>query len=153
MGTASRQIVIEKASLSDGPAIYEIGRLCFSDAWRKETVLHDMEGQHSSYFVARLEGEVVGYGCFWFIADEGQLVNIGVHPEKRRMGIGEAILRRGMDEARERGMRTMFLEVRVSNDSAQKMYEKFGFQNLGLRRKVYDLPIEDGYVMQTDIRS
>lgn len=45
-------------------------------------------------------------------------------------------------------MQTMFLEVRVSNLPAQKMYETFGFKNLGLRKKVYELPIEDGYVME-----
>lgn len=151
MGTASRQIVIEKAAPTDGKAIYEIGTLCFSDAWREETVLHDMEGDHSCYFVAKVDEETIGYGCFWFIADEGQLVNIGVHPDYRRLGIGEALLTRGIEEARARGMRTMFLEVRVSNSGAQKMYEKFGFQNLGLRKKVYDLPMEDGYVMEREI--
>ncbi len=151
MGTAARQIVIEKAAPTDGKTIYEIGTLCFSDAWREETVLHDMEGDYSCYFIAKVDGEIAGYGCFWFIADEGQLVNIGVHPDYRRQGIGEAILTRGIEEARERGMRTMFLEVRVSNLGAQKMYEKFGFQNLGLRKKVYDLPMEDGYVMQREI--
>ena len=45
-------------------------------------------------------------------------------------------------------MQTMFLEVRVSNLSAQHMYENFGFKNLGLRKNVYDMPIEDGYVME-----
>ncbi len=151
MGTAAWQIVIEKAATNDGKTIYEIGTLCFTDAWREETVLHDMEGDYSCYFIAKVDGEIAGYGCFWFIADEGQLVNIGVRPDYRRQGIGEAILTRGIEEARERGMRTMFLEVRVSNLGAQKMYEKFGFQNLGLRKKVYDLPMEDGYVMQRDL--
>ncbi len=151
MGTASRQIVIEKAAPADGKAIYEIGTLCFSDAWREETVFHDMEGDYSCYFIAKVDEEIVGYGCFWFIADEGQLVNIGVHPDYRRLGIGEAILTRGIEEARAKGMRTMFLEVRVSNLGAQKMYEKFDFQNLGLRKKVYDLPMEDGYVMEREI--
>ena len=58
------------------------------------------------------------------------------------------LLQKGIEEARGRGMQTMFLEVRVSNLSAQKMYETFGFKNLGLRKKVYELPIEDGYVME-----
>ncbi len=151
MGTTAREILIEKAAPTDGRAIYEIGKLCFSDAWREETVLHDMEGAHSCYFVAKREGEILGYGCFWFIADEGQLVNIGVRPDCRRLGIGEALLTRGLEEAKARSMRTLFLEVRVSNLGAQKMYEKFGFQNLGLRKKVYDLPIEDGYVMEVGI--
>ena len=145
------QVLIREADMKDAEAIYEIGKLCFSDAWRKETVIHDMEGDQSQYFVAEKDGKVLGYGCFWFVADEGQLVNIGVHPASRRQHLGEALLTRGLEEARHRGMKTLFLEVRVSNTSAQAMYEKFGFKNLGLRKKVYDLPIEDGYVMEVQL--
>ena len=139
---------LEKGEKDDS-AIYDIGCLCFSDAWRRETVHHDlMENEHSFYLVAEEDGFITGYGCFWFIAGEAQLVNIGVRPYSRRQGIGRMLLQKGIEEARGRGMQTMFLEVRVSNLSAQKMYETFGFKNLGLRKKVYELPIEDGYVME-----
>lgn len=149
MGKTAREILIREAEEKDVDAIYDIGRLCFSDAWRRETVRHDlMENEHSFYLVAEEDGFITGYGCFWFIADEGQLVNIGVRPENRRQGIARLLLQKGIEEARKRNMLTMFLEVRVSNLSAQKMYETFGFKNLGLRKNVYDLPIEDGYVME-----
>lgn len=149
MGKTAREILIREAEEKDVDAIYDIGRLCFSDAWRRETVRHDlMENEHSFYLVAEEDGFITGYGCFWFIAGEGQLVNIGVRPENRRQGIARLLLQKGIEEARKRNMLTMFLEVRVSNLSAQKMYETFGFKNLGLRKNVYDLPIEDGYVME-----
>lgn len=149
MGKTAREILIREAEEKDVDAIYDIGHLCFSDAWRRETVRHDlMENEHSFYLVAEEDGFITGYGCFWFIADEGQLVNIGVRPENRRQGIARLLLQKGIEEARKRNMLTMFLEVRVSNLSAQKMYETFGFKNLGLRKNVYDLPIEDGYVME-----
>lgn len=149
MGKTAREILIREAEEKDVDAIYDIGRLCFFDAWRRETVRHDlMENEHSFYLVAEEDGFITGYGCFWFIADEGQLVNIGVRPENRRQGIARLLLQKGIEEARKRNMLTMFLEVRVSNLSAQKMYETFGFKNLGLRKKVYDMPIEDGYVME-----
>ena len=137
--------------MEDAGSIYEIDTLCFSDAWRRETVLHDMEGSHSEYFVARLGEKVAGYGCFWFIADEGQLVNIGVRPEFRRQGIGALLLERGIEEAFRRHMRTMFLEVRISNESAQELYKKYNFQIAGTRKKVYELPEEDGYIMTREI--
>lgn len=110
-----------------------------------------MEGSHSEYFVARLDDQVIGYGCFWFIADEGQLVNIGVRPEYRKRGIGALILERGIEEAVLRHMRTMFLEVRISNEAAQNLYKKYDFQIAGLRKKVYELPEEDGYIMTREI--
>lgn len=149
MGKTAREILIREAEEKDVSAIYDIGCLCFSDAWRRETVHHDlMENEHSFYLVSEEDGFITGYGCFWFIADEAQLVNIGVRPCSRRQGIGRMLLQKGIEEALGRGMQTMFLEVRVSNLSAQKMYETFGFKNLGLRKKVYELPIEDGYVME-----
>lgn len=149
MGKTARKILIRQAEEKDVAAIYAIGCLCFSDAWRQETVHHDlMENEHSFYLVAEEDGVITGYGCFWFIADEAQLVNIGVRPSSRHQGIGRLLLQRGIEEAQSRGMQTMFLEVRVSNLSAQKMYETFGFKNLGLRKKVYEMPIEDGYVME-----
>ena len=75
-------------------------------------------------------------------------MKIGVHPDFRKQGWGEAILMQGIREAKHRKMRNLFLEVRVSNQSAQSLYHKLGFQNLGLRKSIYDLPLEDGYVME-----
>ncbi len=151
MGEKASGVLIRPASAEDIDSIYEIGTLCFADAWRRDTVAHDMEGSHSEYFVAEMDGKVVGYGCFWFVVDEGQLVNIGVRPEYRRQGFAEAILERGLEECRDRNMKTIFLEVRVSNSPAQALYKKYNFRSLGVRKGVYDLPREDGYIMSREI--
>ena len=151
MGEKASGVLIRPASAEDIDSIYEIGTLCFADAWRRDTVAHDMEGSHSEYFVAEMDGKVVGYGCFWFVVDEGQLVNIGVRPEYRRQGFAEAILERGLEECRDRNMKTIFLEVRVSNSPAQALYKKYNFRSLGVRKGVYDLPKEDGYIMSREI--
>ena len=110
-----------------------------------------MEGPQSEYFIAKVDGKVAGYGCFWFVLDEGQLVNIGVHPEFRRLGIGARLLEAGLAECRKRAMKTLFLEVRISNEKAQNLYRKYGFKVLGLRKGVYDLPKEDGYIMEVEV--
>ena len=92
MGKTAREILIREAAEKDVSAIYDIGCLCFSDAWRRETVHHDlMENEHSFYLVAEEDGFITGYGCFWFIAGEAQLVNIGVRPCCRRQGIAPYI--------------------------------------------------------------
>ena len=108
MGKAACRFVIEEALASDILAIYEIGRICFSDAWRKETVDHDFQGTHSHYLVARTSEKVIGYACFWYVLDEAQLVNIGVLPEFRKQGAARAILEAGIDKALENDMKTMF---------------------------------------------
>ncbi len=152
MGTASpREIKIVPARAEDAEAVYQIGKLCFSDAWRKETVEKDMAATHSLYLAARQGEAVLGYACYWFVADEAQLVNIGVLPEARRQGLAEALLTAGIAAAEERRMASMYLEVRLSNLAAQELYRKHGFRVLTVRRGVYDLPREDGYIMSRPI--
>ena len=149
MGKTAREILIREAEEKDVSAIYDIGCLCFSDAWRRETVHHDlMENEHSFYLVAEEDGFITGYGCFWFIAGEAQLVNIGVRPCCRRQGIGRMLLQKGIEEAQGRGMQTMFLEVRVSNLPAQKCMRPSDSKIWASERRSTKLPIEDGYVME-----
>ena len=140
-------MIVRRASASDGAAVYAIGKRCFSDAWLEETVVRDMALPHSLYFVAEQDGRPVGYACYWFVADEAQLVNIGVMPEARRRGIASRLVEAGISAARHRGMVTMFLEVRMSNVSAQALYRRYGFAVISLRRGVYEQPREDGYIM------
>lgn len=152
MGKTSRyELIVIKAEEKDISDIYQIGTVSFSDAWREETIRNDMKGGHSCYFIAKLAQKVIGYGCFWFIADEAQLMNIGVLPEYRRMGAAEKILKQGLEEAAERHMEVIFLEVRVSNLPAQSLYRKHNFQTVSVRQDVYELPRENGYVMSRKV--
>lgn len=133
MGKTSRyELIVIKAEEKDISDIYQIGTVSFSDAWREETIRNDMKGGHSCYFIAKLAKKVIGYGCFWFIADEAQLMNIGVLPEYRRMEV-------------------IFLEVRVSNLPAQSLYRKHNFQTVSVRQDVYELPRENGYIMSRKV--
>ena len=95
MGTETQgKIIIRRGEARDAQAIYRIGTLCFTDAWREETVAHDLAQPLSRYWVA--EGQSSGGGLsllFRFVVDELQLVNIGVEPAMRRMGIAERLLR------------------------------------------------------------
>ena len=144
-------ILIEEASIKDVKSIYEIGRQCFTDAWREETIKNDLSRDHSVYFIAKINGKAGGYGCFWFIADEAQLVNIGVLPIFRRLGAAEKIIQSGIEEALHRHMQTMFLEVRVGNLAAQTLYRKYNFHVVSLRKGVYERPKEDGYIMSLSL--
>ena len=78
-------------------------------------------------------------------------MNIGVLPEYRRMGAAEKILKQGLEEAAERHMEVIFLEVRVSNLPAQSLYRKHNFQTVSVRQDVYELPSENGYIMSRKV--
>lgn len=103
-------------------------------------------------FGRRDEGEpdgdpIVGFAGMWIVFDESHVTTIGVHPDFRGKGLGELMLAHLFLAAMERGADMMTLEVRVSNDSAQALYRKYGFTQQGLRRRYYSDNGEDAYIM------
>lgn len=90
---------------------------------------------------------IVGFAGMWIMFDEAHVTTIGIHPEHRGKGLGELMLSHLLTEAMERGAELMTLEVRVSNESAQALYRKYGFTQEGIRRNYYSDDGEDAYIM------
>jgi ribosomal-protein-alanine N-acetyltransferase len=84
----------------------------------------------------------VGHGVINLILDEAHLLNITVKPQSQGRGLGLRLLEHLMMRARERGGRECFLEVRASNGPAYRLYERYGFNEIGRRRGYY--PAVDG---------
>lgn len=83
-----------------------------------------------------------------FVAvDEGEIINIAVKPEFQKQGIADRLMRAMLSEGRKRAVYRMFLEVRVSNEAAIRLYEKNGFTRQGIRKDFYKEIHEDAYVM------
>ena len=98
-------------------------------------------------WVAETEGEVVGLAVGRVAADELEILNLAVTPERRRRGIGSALLGAALDHGRRAGAGRAFLEVRESNREARRFYERHGFADAGRRRGYYRGPEEDAVVM------
>lgn len=97
---------------------------------------------------------IVGFAGLWLMLDEAHVTTIGVKPSHRGRGVGELLLLGLFDAALEMGASLMTLEVRVSNVVAQKLYEKYGFERVGIRKRYYSDNGEDAYIMTvTDIQS
>lgn len=90
---------------------------------------------------------IIGFAGMWIVFDEAHVTTIGVHPGYRGHGLGELILAHLFVAAIKRGAEMVTLEVRVSNESAQSLYRKYGFTNQGLRRHYYSDNGEDAYIM------
>jgi ribosomal-protein-alanine N-acetyltransferase len=93
---------------------------------------------------------IVGLAGLWIMADEAHLTTIGVREVYRRQGIGELLLIAALHLTLMLNARVLTLEVRASNHAAQKLYEKYGFRRVGLRRGYYSDNREDAVVMSTD---
>lgn len=91
---------------------------------------------------------IAGYICFWFVADELQILNIAVHRAWRKRGIGRALLTCALRQAVERQARIAVLEVRPSNMAARRLYESLGFRAVGFRPNYYGGNNEPAILME-----
>jgi ribosomal-protein-alanine N-acetyltransferase len=92
---------------------------------------------------------VAGFIGVWFMVDETHVVTVAVRESERRHGVGELLLLAAFDLTREKGLGVLTLECRVSNAAAQALYEKYGFQRLGIRKRYYTDNNEDALIMTT----
>lgn len=138
---------IEKMNEKDLHGVANLENGCFSDPW-SENSLAKLLTDEAFGFVAREEnGNVVGYVGVWKSSGEGQITNLAVLPDHRRAGIGENLMKKVLEEAKENAWEEVSLEVRVSNEAAISLYEKLGFFVAGTRKKFYRNPSEDAFVM------
>lgn len=148
--SAANLFSIRKMQDADLPLVMAIERLSFSNPWHETTFRGEIRNHPISHPYVIVHGgreRVIGYVIYWQVLGEVQVNNIAVHPDFRRMGVGEAVLRQVLDEVKGRGAKSITLEVRTSNEAAVRLYRKLGFRLLGVRKHYYSNPSEDGLVM------
>ena len=141
----SYQIV--NAQEKDLDHLEELETACFSVPWTRDQLASQLPDDQHCFLAAVENDAVLGYVGMMYILDEGYISNVAVAPGQRRRGIGDALLKELMKRAEEYGLAFVTLEVRESNDPAIALYEKHGFQRVGLRKKYYDSPKEDAILM------
>jgi len=145
-----RKIMIEPMTFGDLDGVGAIEEASYSVPWKRSMFEAELNGNpFSRLFVARdAEGAgLQGYVCFWVVFDELHLLNLAVHPDARRHGIGEELAQWTLSRAKKDGARRASLEVRASNEAARKLYEKLGFKVSAVRHGYYREPREDGLIM------
>jgi ribosomal-protein-alanine N-acetyltransferase len=138
--------VIDERELDD---LLEVEVASFSNPWTREMYLWELRNPEVSHLhVLRTDDRlVVGFVGFWIVFDELHLNNLAVRPEYRGRGFGAALLTHVLTEGARLGARQAALEVRRSNEAARRLYERFGFELVGLRPKYYAQPEEDALVL------
>ncbi|HWC32392.1 MAG TPA: ribosomal protein S18-alanine N-acetyltransferase [Actinomycetota bacterium] len=131
--------------------IMAIERQVYPRPWSPTLFLSEMNaGGARAYIVAILDRQVVGYGGLVGYGDEAHITTIAVDPEHHRKKIGTRLMYELVARARELGARAVSLEVRVTNWGAQRLYARFGFRPVGVRKNYYQETGEDALVMWTD---
>jgi len=129
-------------------AVVAIEQQVFPSPWSLGLYLSELAlGSSRAYYVARFDGEIVGYAGLMIAVGDGHVTTIGVDPAWQRRGVGRRLLLTLARTARERGAEHLTLEVRATNHGAQAMYHQFGFVPAGIRKNYYAEVNEDAIVM------
>jgi ribosomal-protein-alanine N-acetyltransferase len=150
---AAWDLQVRTARAADVAQISAIEVASFSDPWSAHAFMSSLQRSEVRMTVAESRPEarravVAGYMVAWFVAGEGEIANVAVHPEWRRRGVGAALLDDVLAAARAADVHAMYLEVRASNTAAQALYSSRGFLPVGRRRRYYVDPVEDALVLR-----
>lgn len=121
-------------------------QVCFSDPWKKEDFFSALALPVYCGLVMGAGENLLGYACGICVCDEGEVANIAILPSERGKGLGNKLLLALLENLKARGAKKCFLEVRVSNFAAMSLYEKFGFEKIGVRKRYYP-DGEDAFLM------
>jgi ribosomal-protein-alanine N-acetyltransferase len=147
------QLVIEPMRRRHLKGIMAIEPRVYPKPWSASVFIDEIDMAHRGqrvYVVAKIGGQLVGYAGMILGVDEAHVTNIAVDPQQHRLGIGTRLLHGLITHAIEMGGHAVSLEVRVTNWGAQRMYGRFGFHPVGIRRNYYQELHEDAVVMWTD---
>ncbi|MDA8261736.1 MAG: ribosomal protein S18-alanine N-acetyltransferase [Actinomycetota bacterium] len=128
--------------------VLEIERKVYPTPWTMNVFLSELSyKKERSYSVARIGTEVVGYSGVMYVLEDAHITNIAVDPAYHRHHVGSALMYSLVMEAIDAGSKNLTLEVRVSNQPAQRMYHSFGFMPVGVRKGYYQESNEDAIIM------
>jgi ribosomal-protein-alanine N-acetyltransferase len=156
--TTEFSFVIRDAESKDIPRIVEIDQNSFSLPWSTASFEFEINrSQISHCWVTEYMGDeeplIVGTIVVWTIVDEMHIATIAVDAAFRRMGIASALIEKAHQMAREMQLRVVYLEVRRSNLAAQSLYQKFGYQFSGIRKRYYADNHEDAFLMEYQVEA
>ena len=130
----------------DGVMILE--EATFSIPWTRGDFEREVkENNMAIYYVAVEDGKVIGYAGMWHVVVEGHITNVGVLEEARCRGVGSMLMEKLIENAVEKKMYGITLEVRMGNAPAQALYHKYGFKAEGIRKNYYPDTKEDAIIM------
>ena len=141
-------ITLREITPDDSAALFKLSEKVFSSAWSEKSFFNDSKNPDSKYVLAFSDGVLIGYASYLKVLDEAQITNVAVLKEFRRQRIATEMIEFLIEEAIAQRINFMSLEVRSQNIAAISLYKKFGFTEVGLRKKYYQKPEDDAILME-----
>ncbi|WP_173084302.1 ribosomal protein S18-alanine N-acetyltransferase [Fundidesulfovibrio magnetotacticus] len=138
---------------ADIPGLVELERLCFAVPWNAKQYRTVMDNPPFRVFGLHHDEGLAAYLTLFASDFEMEILNIAVRPDLRRMGLGRRMLAHVLQLCRKMGIQRGYLEVRRSNAAARRLYEAFGFEEVGVRKGYYPDNREDAIVMRLEFET
>jgi ribosomal-protein-alanine N-acetyltransferase len=133
--------------------IMKIERASFSSPWSARFFMEELKVPYARSLIAHIQEKIVGYLIYWELPGELDIHNLAVRPTCRRQGVGRSLLSMAIEKGQNQGLTRITLEVRKSNESAQRLYRSLGFVAQRVRRGYYQNDGEDALVMALNLVS
>lgn len=143
-------MIVRNMTTADLEEVVRIEELSFSQPWSRQSFEDGLRRTENLFLVVEEDGAVRGYVDMYCCMGEGEITNVAVSPESRGRGLSSALMEACLEKAKALAIERIVLEVRVSNEAAIHLYEKYGFEKLGIRKGFYDFPKEDAYIMSLE---
>ncbi len=138
-------LTVRPMTIDDLPAVLEVEAASFPEPWPRHLFQAELAQASRIYLVVERGELFCGFGGVVLVGEEAHIVTLAIEPAERERGVGSMLMVSLVEAAKTRGAQNLTLEVRRSNDAAQQLYRKFGFEEVGLRREYYRT--EDALVM------
>lgn len=138
-------VQIRKMVIADIPVVAELERAVYPQPWSMHVFVDELGLDSRTYVVAVADDSIVAYAGLLIVEDDAHITTVAVDPHARQKRIGTHLMIDLVDRALAIGAKHLTLEVRVSNSAARRLYERFGFAPVGVRKDYYR--DEDALVM------
>lgn len=129
--------LIRAAKEDEIKQVWDIEKEAYPDPWPLEAFYDELENDIAFLYIAETDGAIIGFYDMWVWLTVGHLLNIAVRKDRRRTGLGTALLGDAMARAVQNGATSLYLEVRENNHAAISLYKKAGFERRGFKRDYY----------------
>lgn len=140
-------MIIREMMIEDLDQVMEIEEALFAVPWTKEGYFTYLTRTDTLFLAVEEKGQILGYCGLLMVLDEGDILNVAVRGDRQREGIGHFLMESLIRLSGELGVKILHLEVRSSNETALRLYERVGFSRDGVRRAYYTDPVEDAVLM------
>ena len=149
-----KEIEIKPLTAAEVSEVVALDQICLGGLWQKEAYLREIDSDKSTLIAIHLSQpefdnrfKIIGMGCLWSIVDEAHITLLAVHPDYRRLGLGQLLLFELLKDAIARELAWATLEVNENNLAAVNLYQKYGFQIAGKRKNYYQPAGDDALVL------